>query len=139
MTMEVHATDRPMPASLGWHPWWARRLDRGEALEVDLHAGAMYRRDDDGIAVDELVPIPPRPWDDCFTQLAEPPAVLRWPEAITVTLETACPDLVVFTEPEHAICVEPQTHPPDALNLGPAVVAPGQPLVASCTWRWALP
>jgi len=138
MTMEVHATDRPMPASLGWHPWWARRLDRGEPVEVDLHAGAMYRRDDDGIAVDELVPVPAQPWDDCFTRLGDPPAVLRWPDAVAVTLETECPDLVVFTEPDHAICVEPQTHPPDSLNLGPAVVAPGKPLVASCTWRWSV-
>ena len=98
----------------------------------------MYRRDDDGIAVDELVAVAPQPWDDCFTQLNDPPAVLRWPGAVTVTLETPCPDLVVFTEPQHAICVEPQTHPPDALNLGPAVVAPGEPLVASCTWRWSV-
>jgi aldose 1-epimerase len=138
MTMEVRATDRPMPASLGWHPWWARRVARGEPLEVDLHAGAMYRRDDDGIAVADLVPIPPRPWDDCFTELGDPPAVLRWPDAVTITLETACPDLVVFTEPEHAICVEPQTHPPDALNLGPAIVTPDEPLVAACTWKWSV-
>jgi aldose 1-epimerase len=126
------------PASLGWHPWWARRLARGGELEVDLRAGAMYRRDEEGIAVDELVPIPLHPWDDCFTELGDPPAVLRWPGAVTVTLETDCPCLVVFDEPQHAICVEPQTHPPDALNLGPSVVAAGHPLTASCSWRWDL-
>ena len=138
MAMEVHAGDGRMPASLGWHPWWARRLARGGELEVDLHAGAMYRRDEEGIAVDELVPIPPHPWDDCFTELGDPPAVLRWPGAVTVTLETDCPCLVVFDEPQHAICVEPQTHPPDALNLGPSVVTAGHPLTASCSWRWDL-
>jgi aldose 1-epimerase len=138
MTMEVHAADRPLPASLGWHPWWARRLARGGELEVDLRAGAMYRRDEEGIAVDELVPIPPKPWDDCFTELGDPPAVLSWSGAVTVTLETDCPCVVVFDEPEHAICVEPQTHPPDALNVRPAVVTAGDPLRASCSWRWDL-
>ena len=136
MTMEVHAHDGPMPAACGWHPWWARHLDRGEPLELELRAGAMYRKDDDDIAVDALVPIGPHPWDDCFTDLGDPPAVLRWPGAIAVTLETACPCVVAFDEPKNAICVEPQTHPPDALNLGPAVVTPGEPLVASCRWRW---
>ncbi|MGH9014154.1 MAG: hypothetical protein ACRDZ1_09505 [Acidimicrobiia bacterium] len=40
--------------------------------------------------------------------------------------------------PQYAICVEPQTHPPDALNLGPSVVTAGHPLTASCSWRWDL-
>jgi aldose 1-epimerase len=44
--------------------------------------------------------------------------------------------VVVFTEPEHAVCVEPQTGPPDELNLGPRVVSPASPLVARATWRW---
>ena len=49
-----------MPASLGWHPWF-RKPDR-----LDFHPEAMYRRDDEHIAVDELVDVPPGPWDDCF-------------------------------------------------------------------------
>lgn len=57
---------------------------------------------------------------------------------MTVTLHTACPCVVAFDEPTSAICVEPQTHPPDALNLGPAIVVPGQALVASCRWTWVL-
>ena len=48
-------------------------------LELDLDAGAMFRRDDDGITTSDLiVPPPPGPWDDCFTDLRRPP-VLRWP------------------------------------------------------------
>jgi aldose 1-epimerase len=37
MTMEVHA-EQPMPAACGWHPWWSRDADAGEALAVDLDA-----------------------------------------------------------------------------------------------------
>ena len=136
LTMEVHASDEAMPVSCGWHPWWNRHAGRGEPLRVELDAGAMYARDDDGIPTGELVPLGPRPWDDCFTRIGDRPAVLRWPGALTVALETSCRCVVVFDEPAHAICVEPQTDPPDAFNLGPTVVRPGEPLVATATWSW---
>jgi galactose mutarotase-like enzyme len=96
----------------------------------------MYAQDDDGIPTGELVPLGPHPWDDCFTELGDQPAVLHWPDALTVTLETACRCVVVFDQPQHAICVEPQSDPPDAFNLGPTAVRPGEPLVATATWSW---
>ncbi|HEV8404057.1 MAG TPA: hypothetical protein VGQ31_13585 [Candidatus Limnocylindrales bacterium] len=134
--LELRA-DVPMPASIGWHPWFVRRpagLD--SELELELDAGAMYLRDAAGIATRTLVsPPPPGPWDDCFTDLRRPP-VLRWPGFIELTIESDCPDWVVFTEPEDALCVEPQTAPPDALNTAPTVVEPSSPLVAEMTWRW---
>lgn len=138
LEMEVHAGEMPMPASCGWHPWWSRQLTRGDAVELELHAGAMYQRDDQGIPTGELADIRPPPWDDCFTDLHEPAAVLHWPGAATLTIETDCPCVVVFTDPEHAVCVEPQSGPPDALNLVPQMVSPGVPLVVHTTWRWEL-
>jgi galactose mutarotase-like enzyme len=138
LTMEVHAQRAPMPAACGWHPWWSRELGSGDPLEVELHADGMYVKDDEGIPTGELTQIPSPPWDDCFTDLGEPAAVLHWPGAATVTVETDCPCVVIFTEPEHAECVEPQSGPPDALNIAPHVVEPGAPLVAHTTWRWSL-
>jgi galactose mutarotase-like enzyme len=38
--------------------------------------------------------------------------------------------------PTDALCVEPQTAPPDALNHAPAIVEPGRPLSAEMTWTW---
>ena len=133
--MELHA-DEPMPASIGWHPWFIRRIPgtTGE-LELDVDAGSMYLRDAAGIATGELVPPPPGPWDDCFTDLRRPP-VLRWPGFLELTIESDCPDWVIFTSPDDALCVEPQTAPPDALNTDPTVVQPGRPLTAEMTWRW---
>jgi aldose 1-epimerase len=133
--MELHA-DEPMPASIGWHPWFVRRIPgtTGE-LELDFDAGAMYLRDAAGIATGELVPPPPGPWDDCFTDLRRPP-VLRWPGFLELTIESDCPDWVIYTSPEDALCVEPQTAPPDALNTDPTVIQPGRPLTAEMTWRW---
>ncbi len=135
--MELHA-DEPMPASIGWHPWFVRRLEgapAGSDLELGFDAGAMYRRDAAGIATAELVPPPAGPWDDCFTDLRQSPT-LRWPGILGLTIESDCPAWVVFTFPEDALCVEPQTAPPDALNVHPTVVQPGRPLIAEMTWRW---
>ena len=134
--LELHANVR-MPASIGWHPWFLRRLPGldGE-LELELDAGAMYQRDAAGITTRTLVsPPPPGPWDDCFTGLRRAP-VLRWPGFLELTVESDCPAWVVYTEPADALCVEPQTAPPDAINTDPTVIEPGRPLTAEMTWRW---
>lgn len=147
--LEVHAAE-PMPASIGWHPWFRRHpgasdgrpdpgpgsLEQPGPLELDLDAGAMFRRDATGIATQErLSPPPPPPWDDCFTDLRRPPR-LTWPGYLELTIESDCPAWVVYTVPPEALCVEPQTAPPDALNTGAAIVEPGRPLIAEMVWTW---
>jgi aldose 1-epimerase len=93
----------------------------------------MYVRDAEGIAVDQRIPPPAGPWDDCFTDLAGPP-VLRWGGAAELTIGSDCPCVVVYDEPAEAICVEPQSGPPDALNLGCDVAEPGRPVVVHSSW-----
>jgi aldose 1-epimerase len=145
--LELHA-DEPMPASMGWHPWFRRRLAAIEAapanatpmseaapVELDFEAGSMYVRDPVGITTLERTTPAPGPWDDCFTDLRRPP-VLRWPGVLELMVDSDCRDWVVYTIPTEAICVEPQTAPPDALNLEPAIVEPGRPLVAEMVWTW---
>lgn len=135
LRMEVHCGDEPMPASCGWHPWFKRQLERGGPVELEFEAGAMYVRDDEGIPTGTLVPPPTGPWDDCFTDMVRPP-VLCWPGALEVGLESHCPAWVIFTEPDHAVCVEPQTGPPDDFNLDPATAAPGDPVLATARFAW---
>ncbi|MFL5675216.1 MAG: aldose 1-epimerase [Chloroflexota bacterium] len=133
--LELHA-DEPMPASIGWHPYFARHLEGpGAPLELDLDAGAMLLRDASGIATDQAVEPGPGPWDDCFIELRRAP-VLRWPGFLELTVESDCPAWVIYTAPEDAICVEPQTAAPNAVNDHPTIVAPGEPLVAEMTRRW---
>jgi aldose 1-epimerase len=141
--LELHA-DVPMPASIGWHPWFLRQPTSvtgdesgpaGGGVELDLAAATMYRRDADGIATTDRVAPTPGPWDDCFTDLRRPP-VLRWPGFLELSIASSCPDWVVYTVPAGALCVEPQTAPPDALNRGAAIVVPGRPLIAEMAWTW---
>jgi aldose 1-epimerase len=135
LRLEVWAEDEPFPASCGWHPWWRRRLARGGELELSFEASAMWARDGEGLPSGELVPPTPGPWDDCFTELVDPP-VLTWPGALELTVESTCMDVVVFDRLSHAVCVEPQTGPPDALRLTPVLVEPGLPLIAEATFSW---
>jgi aldose 1-epimerase len=127
-TLEVHA-DRPMPAQAGWHPWFRKPAD------LRFAAHAMYTRDDDGIPSGELQVPTPGPWDDCFTKLLGPPQ-LAFPDGPTLVITSTCDHWVVYTEPEHAVCVEPQSGPPDGFTLLPQVIEPGAPLVESMTLRW---
>lgn len=134
LELALHVEAGSMPAAGGWHPWWQRRVGGVDAV-LDLPARSMYERDDEGIAVPNLVPPPPGPWDDCFTDLDGPP-VLRWPGVLDLTIESDCPCVVVYDEPADALCVEPQTAPPDALNHDPFVVEPDRPLRAVMRWAW---
>jgi len=123
-TLEVGNDERSMPAQAGWHPWFAR------PVELAFTAGAMWRRDGDGICDGTLVrPPPPGPWDDCFTEVDQP-MVLTWPVGPRLALTSSCRHWVVYDEPAHALCAEPQSGPPDGFTLAPEVVEPGRPLQA---------
>lgn len=145
-TLELDA-DEPMPVSLGWHPWFRRRLggtDTGSAASaaaLSFEAGSMYERGGDGLPTGALVAPGPRPWDDAFTDLRSAPTV-RWPGILEIELASSADVWVVYDEATEGICIEPQTAPPDAVNLAaatgrePATADPGHPLTASMTWRW---
>jgi aldose 1-epimerase len=137
LRLEVHAERGAMPASCGWHPW-IRRAVAGAEAALDFHPGFAFARDGAGVATRTRRPVPEPPWDDCFGEMEGNPAI-TWPGVLRLELESACPFWVVYTEHAHALCVEPQTAPPDDLNHDPFVVEPGHPLFAECTLRWHLP
>lgn len=131
--LEVHADDRPMPAMAGWHPWFRR------PVALTFAADHMYRRDAEGIPDGTLVPVPPGPWDDCFTGVDAPPT-LTWPGGPTVAVTSSCDHWVVYDQPTDALCVEPQTGPPDEFTLRGergGVARPGRPLTAWMRLSWA--
>jgi aldose 1-epimerase len=143
MTLEAR---EPQPVVLGWHPWFRRVLAEGAApVRLSFEPRAMAARDGEGIPTGELVPPPPGPWDDAFTGLAADP-VLEWPGQLRLEISSTCRWWVVYDMPPHAVCVEPQSAPPDAANgaldaVGgaPDVVTPGRPTTRVMRWRWSRP
>lgn len=126
----------PTPVTLGWHPWFVRRFDDADAT-VSLPDGArMLAKDPAGITTDRRVPPSPGPWDDTFVDL-DGPIVVAWGDRLRLEISHDGPAAVVFTGRSHAICVEPQSGPPNEVN-GPAprVVTPQQPLTMISSWRW---
>lgn len=135
-TLRLRADER-MPATVGWHPWFRRELGKGSAANVALVAASMYEREGK-LPTGEIVEPKAPPWDDCFTGV-QWPVTLRWPGFGTLEVSSDCTHVVVYDEERDAACVEPQTGPPDAVNIGGvAVLEPGDELVASMQLRWAL-
>lgn len=103
-----------LPASIGLHPWFNRKLAIGDEVIVDLDISHMVERGTDGLPTGHLVEPRPGPWDDCFRLAASP--VLTWPGALQLTLSSSSPWWVVYDQPADIVCVEPQTAPPDAFD-----------------------
>ena len=130
LQLTVHAHNHndetlSMPAQVGWHPWFVRPVH----LEAEFKT--MYVRDSEGIAATKCEPqqqdLMHRQLDDCFTDAVTAP-VLNFENGPTIRLESDCSHWVVYNEPSHAICVEPQSGPPNGLNSEPLAVSPNQPL-----------
>jgi aldose 1-epimerase len=143
--------DEPMPAEIGWHPWFVRDGDMRVAVNSDrnLHTapdliptGATVPVDEQhdlraGARVDALA------LDDVFVA-ARPPAFVRWPDLeLRMDFEAPVGTFVVYIHPT-AVCVEPLTSWPDAVRLeaqgvpgtGLVNLEAGQRLSAATTWSW---
>lgn len=136
LVLEVTA-DTPVPATVGWHPWFRRRIGGAEA-RIELPATYMFPRDVSGIATNERVAVPPQPWDDAFGGLTGPVTV-QWDGVLRLEVEHDGPVTVVFTGRGHAVSVEPQSGPPNEVNQHPRLVGPDEPLRLTSTWRWTRP
>lgn len=136
LTLGIHAGET-MPVTAGWHPWF-RRVVGGASAAIDNPAERMWRRDAEGIPDGTLVEPPPGPWDDCFTALVGP-VVVRWAGVLDLVVESDCEHVVVYDELDAAVCVEPQSGPPDAHNSGEdlALVHAGTSWTTTTTWTWS--
>ena len=127
MTLSVQAGAQAMPVALGWHPWF-RKPDR-----IEFAPTAIYPRDGEGIATLPTVAPTPGPWDDCFLNTRE---VVVHRGGQRLRLDSDCDHWVVYDQPAHATCIEPQTGPADAFNLAPRVLAPGETMQAWFRMAW---
>lgn len=116
-SLEYEPGDCDLPAWVGFHPWFPRDLNRGASAEIEFAAESMLIRDSEGIPSGKLISPTPQPWDDTFTGIRGVPAIV-WDDAARIDIETDAPWWTVYSEDADSICIEPQTAPPDAANLG---------------------
>ena len=120
----------PMPAGLGWHPYFPRT----QRTTITAEVRSIWLTDDEmmptalappspsadpsrGVAVDSVA------LDNCFVGWNRR-AVIEWPErgaSLVMTAEPPLDCLVVFTPPGRPFfCAEPVSHVTDAFNLANA-------------------
>lgn len=125
----------PLPAWVGLHPWFRRRLSRGQSAVVDFSAGRMLEQDERGLPTGRTIDPIPGPHDHAFTTMHGSPSV-HWPGALRLVVESVSPWWVIFDRDPGAVCIEPQSSPPDAANLGLApVLGDGEKVSVSATLR----
>lgn len=128
----VTAGEFAMPASIGWHPWFARSLGGSEAIVLLPDDAERLERGDDGLPTGGWVTPGDGPWDDCFR--TGKPVVIRWPGVGTLTVSSSGGFVGVFDGEATGIAVEPMTAPVETL---PHLLHAGESHSLEVTLRWS--
>ncbi|NUP24814.1 MAG: aldose 1-epimerase [Streptomyces sp.] len=138
LAMSVETYETSFPAQIGWHPWFNRSLggDGAEDVRLDFSPAWQEERGDDHLPTGNRIAPEPGPWDDCFGMPGGVDVTLTWPGRLELKVGSREEWVVVYDEQDAAVCVEPQTGPPNGLNTLPRLVTPLEPLEASTTWSW---
>jgi len=134
-SLSVEALDDPFPAVVGWHPWFRRELGTGEPVRWAVDATEQLVRGDDHLPTGERIPYDASagPFDDAFV-VPSGRASLTWPGALAIDVVSEGSWYVVFDGRPEAVCLEPQSGPPDGLDGNHGVAAPATPLTMRTTW-----
>ncbi|WP_425336672.1 aldose 1-epimerase [Streptomyces profundus] len=139
LTLGVETADNSFPAQVGWHPWFLRQLTPGgREVEIDFTPAWQEERGDDHLPTGHRVAPKPGPWDDCFGMPDGVDVTLSWPDQLELTVGSRAEWVVVYDELPEAVCVEPQSGPPNGLNSHPRLVTRLEPLEVSTRWDWRL-
>ncbi len=147
------AADEPMPAAVGWHPWFR---NPGGHLCVAVQSDTSLALKPDLIPTGELIPVDRRTdlragpslaghrLDDVYAAVRSP-VVVTWPDIeLTVSFARPVGVVAVRTHPQ-AVAVELATAWPDSIRLagagqddtGLVTLLAGESLTAttSCSWK----
>ncbi len=120
-----------MPAWLGFHPWYKRKLSRGSEVEIFNPASYVLEQDETGIPTGKLIKVFAQPWDHTFGGLSSDPYMI-WPGAAKMTCISSQPWWTFYTGNPDGVCVEPLNAPPNAVELGLApLLQPGESIEVS--------
>ena len=109
--------DCDLPVTLGFHPWFARDIGKGDNAEIIFNAKKMFKRGEDNLPTGELITPTPPPFDDTFIEIIGTPEIV-WPGAARMSMAFDSPYFMLYSKDDEGICFEPVTAPPDAQNLG---------------------
>ncbi|MER7759966.1 aldose 1-epimerase [Streptomyces sp. NPDC097619] len=137
LRMGVETYGDSFPAQAGWHPWFLRNLgEGGEDVRVDFEPAWQEERGADHLPTGRRIDPLPGPWDDCFGMPYGVDVTLTWPGRLELKVTSRAEWVVVYDEQAEAVCVEPQSGPPNGLNTEPRLVTPIDPLEIETTWTW---
>lgn len=128
----------PMPALMGWHPWF-RMVINGQP--------ALWTLSGELLVKEEALPTGERVhWagetrvDDAFA-VSDAVVNVAWGD-LSLEVRNSHPWFVVFDELDEALCVEPQNGPPNAFELPmtaePPIARPGHPQDMTTQWLWGV-
>nr|WP_202533571.1 aldose 1-epimerase [Streptomyces sp. SID3212] len=135
LTMGVETYDSSFPAQAGWHPWFRRNLGNGD-VHLDFNPAWQEERGENSLPTGRRIEPVPGPWDDCFGMPEGVDVTLTWPGQLRLKVTSREEWVVVYDEQDEAVCVEPQSGPPNGLNTAPRLVTPLEPLEVSAKWSW---
>ncbi|NGO81851.1 aldose 1-epimerase [Streptomyces sp. YC504] len=137
ITMGIETYGDSFPAQIGWHPWFKRHLREGGAeARIDFDAAWQEERGENYLPTGKRIDPRPSPWDDCFGMPDGVDVTVTWADELELRVQSREQWVVIFDHQQEAVCVEPQTGPPNGLNTHPRLVTPIDPLEASTTWSW---
>lgn len=140
LTLGLETAQDSFPAQAGWHPWFLRNLGAGgEDVQIDFAAEWQEERGEDHLPTGKRITPQPGPWDDCFGMPGGVDVTLTWPGELELKVASRSEWAVIYDEQPEAVCVEPQSGPPNGLNTHPALVTPIDPLEISTSWTWSTP
>lgn len=120
----TNLADGPMPAGLGWHPWFQRpvdvRINAADVLRSNIDLEAVVEPVSGAWDLRRMRPMPEN-LDAAWPDPGDPAVELRWPElGITAVMRVRSNSgvCIVAASPHdlEAIAIEPQTHLPQGLR-----------------------
>jgi aldose 1-epimerase len=133
LTLRVRAGAERMPAAIGWHPWFVRRLDDVD-VQVRVPGGARVQlRDADGAPTGGWADASGRAgsWNDCVR--TDGPVDLDYGPVGRLRISSSSEYATLFTEAPDGVCVEPVTSPAEQMD---DVVDPGEAVELRIRLEW---
>jgi aldose 1-epimerase len=133
LTLRVRAGEEPMPAAIGWHPWFVRRLDDVEVRVRVPDGASVQQRDADGVPTGAWADASGRAgsWNDCVR--TDGPVDLDYGAAGRLRITSSSAYATLFTEAPDGVCVEPVTSPAEQMD---DVVDPGAAVELRIRVEW---